>query len=311
MKHLFIVNPIAGGKNHSDFVAREAEKAFTSSGEDFELYVTLAPMDAAVRVAAEAKKGDPLRVYACGGDGTLNECLNGAVGYPNVALTHFPCGTGNDFLKTFGPNKALFSDLNQLLRGEVRPIDVIDCNGRYCINICSVGIDARIGTDVHKYSRIPLLGGPTGYVVSTAVNFFKGINRPFRIQAGARTFEGQTALVCICNGRYYGGGFNPVPDARPDDGLLEFLVVKGVSRLTFARVVYHYAKGRYRDYPQLISHFRGREMSISAEGDFVVNLDGEAMTCRTLDVRLIPGGVNFLFPRNLDYFMNSDKKKEV
>jgi diacylglycerol kinase family enzyme len=67
MKHLFIVNPVAGGKNHSDYVAREAEKAFALSGENYELYVTLAPMDAVVRVAAEAKKGAPLRVYACGG----------------------------------------------------------------------------------------------------------------------------------------------------------------------------------------------------------------------------------------------------
>lgn len=311
MKHLFIVNPVAGGKNHSDFVRQEAEKAFAGSGETFEMYVTLAPMDAAARVAAEAKGGTPMRVYACGGDGTLNECLNGAVGYPNVTLTHFPCGTGNDFIKMFGQNKALFSDLKQLLSGEVHPMDVIECNGRYSVNICSVGVDARIGKDVHKYSRIPLIGGPTGYVISTAVNFFKGINKPFRIQAGPREFDGQTALVCICNGRYYGGGFNPVPDACPDDGLLDFLVVKGVSRLTFVRVVFHYAKGRYRKYPHLISHFRGKEMSITAEEEFVVNLDGEVMTCRTLAVRLIPGGVNFLFPRKLDYFMNSDKKQIV
>ncbi|MCE6983484.1 lipid kinase, partial [Pseudomonas frederiksbergensis] len=89
-------------------------------------------------------------VYACGGDGTLNECVNGAVGHDNVAVTHFPCGTGNDFIKMFGEEKDRFFDLSDLVRGEVRPLDVMECCGRYAVNICSVGIDARIGTEVHQ-----------------------------------------------------------------------------------------------------------------------------------------------------------------
>ena len=80
-------------------------------------------------------------MYACGGDGTLNECVNGAVGHANVAVTHFPCGTGNDFIKMFGEEKARFFDLAELVRGEVRPLDVMECCGRYAINICSVGIE--------------------------------------------------------------------------------------------------------------------------------------------------------------------------
>ena len=72
-------------------------------------------------------------------------------GHANVAVTHFPCGTGNDFIKMFGAEKERFFDLAELVRGEVRPFDVMECCGRYAINICSVGIDARIGTEVHQY----------------------------------------------------------------------------------------------------------------------------------------------------------------
>lgn len=151
MKHLFIVNPVAGGKDRREYVAEQARRALEGSEDAYEVYVTTAPMDACAKIAAEAASGEELRVYACGGDGTLNECVNGAAGRSNVAVTHFPCGTGNDFIKMFGEEKARFSDLADLVRGEVRPFDIIECCGRYALNICSVGIDARIGTEVHQY----------------------------------------------------------------------------------------------------------------------------------------------------------------
>ena len=170
MKHLFIVNPVAGGKDRREYVTEQARRALEGSEDAYEVYVTTAPMDACAKIAAEAASGEELRVYACGGDGTLNECVNGAVGHANVAVTHFPCGTGNDFIKMFGEEKERFFDLAELVRGEVRPLDVMECCGRYAINICSVGIDARIGTEVHQYHD--------SYVLSAVANLFKGIAQP-------------------------------------------------------------------------------------------------------------------------------------
>lgn len=109
------------------------------------------------------------------------------------------------------------------------PIDLINCNGRYSANICSVGIDARIGTSVHKYSRLPLIGGATGYVVSAVVNVFQGISRNMRVRCGDFSSAGGHTLVCACNGRFYGGGFNPSLDARPDDGSWYFCCKEGES----------------------------------------------------------------------------------
>ena len=158
MKHLFIVNPTAGGKDKTEEVRARVSAAFANRKDEVEVYVTKAPMDAARKIEAEAKTAEHLRVYACGGDGTFNECVCGAAGKPNVAVAPLPTGTGNDFCRMFGDEKDLFRDLDALLEGTERPIDLIDCNGRYCANICSVGVDARIGTDVHKYSHIPLIG---------------------------------------------------------------------------------------------------------------------------------------------------------
>lgn len=203
MKHLFIVNPVAGGKDRREYVAEQARRALEGSEDAYEVYVTTAPMDACAKIAAEAASGEELRVYACGGDGTLNECVNGAAGRSNVAVTHFPCGTGNDFIKMFGEEKARFSDLADLVHGEVRPFDIIECCGRYALNICSVGIDARIGTEVHQYHD--------SYIFSAVANLFKGIAQPLTVRGCGMEYSGGTSLICACNGRFYGGGFNPIP----------------------------------------------------------------------------------------------------
>ena len=305
MKHLFVLNPVAGGKQ-GNFADTEQEiRRFVGELDDHcEIYVTKAPMDACRKVAEEAELNENLYVYACGGDGTLNECVNGAAGHGNTAVTHYPCGTGNDFIRMFGrADTGKFRDLHLLMRGVIRPIDLIDCNGRYGINICSVGIDARVARDVHKYSKIPVIGGATGYVISLLLNVIKGVKQNLSISLDTGTIVKDITLVCACNGRYYGGGFNPVPDAIPDDGILEYLIVDGVSRLKVAQIVRKYSKGLFRELDDVITHIRGGHMEIESDREFVVNIDGEIIASRKISLNLIPKGVNFIFPSGMLFFL--------
>jgi len=302
MKHLFIINPAAGGvKGRLEEVESGIRAVAESLDDPFDIYETKAPMDAAEAIRKAAETADMLHVYACGGDGTLNECVNGAALRPNVALTNYPCGTGNDFLKTFGKeNIPAFRDLKALTGGVVRPLDLIDCGGRYSINICSVGIDARVARDVHKYSSIPLIGGATGYVVALVVNVIRGVGERFLITTEDGARDRKITLACACNGQFYGGGFNPIPEAVPDDGSLEFLIVKAVSRLKIAQVVGKYAKGQYRDFPELIERSSGSYMEFNSEREFVINVDGETIKAKNIYFRLIPKGINFIFPAGID-----------
>ena len=302
MKHLFIVNPTAGGKDSTAEVREKVERAFQGRGEEYEIYVTKAPMDAPEKIKAEAASGRHLRVYACGGDGTFNECVCGAARLENVAVCPFPTGTGNDFCRMFGEEKDMFRDLEALLEGSEHPIDLIDCNGRYSANICSVGIDARIGTSVHKYSKLPVIGGAAGYVVSLIVNVLKGITRKMRIRAEGFSAEGEHTLVCACNGRYYGGGFNPSLDARPDDGLLDIFIVDKVGLLHVAALIGKYASGRSDQVPKYIHHLRTDAIDIDFEEDNVVNVDGEALYTDKVRMRLIPGCLRLIVPKGLHFF---------
>ena len=105
----------------------------------------------------------------------------------------------------------------------------------------------------------------------------------------------------LSNGRWYGGGFNPVPEAEPDDGLLDVLVVEKVNLLQVATVVGHYQKGRYADYPSLIYHARCRSLRIECVKESVVNIDGEAAYTTDAKIELIPQAIRFFYPKGLTY----------
>lgn len=302
MKHLFVVNPVAGGHDKTAEVQTRVRAAFRTREGEYEVYVTKAPMDAAAKIRREAARGGELRAYACGGDGTFNECVNGAALLPNVAVCPFPTGTGNDFCRLFGEEKDLFRDLDALLDGSVRPIDLIDCNGRYSANICSVGIDARIGTEVHTYSKLPLVSGAAAYVVSAVVNMFRGLSRPMTVRCGDLTATGKHTLVCACNGQFYGGGFHPSLTARPDDGVLDFFIVRKVNLLQFAALIGKYAAGHAAEMTRFITHRQGTELEIRFEREDVVNVDGEALHTDHVRMKLIPGAVRLIVPKGMRYF---------
>ncbi len=302
MKHLFIVNPVAGGTDKSAEVTRAVRAAFADRNDTYEVYVTRAPMDAAQKVRETAAACDRLRVYACGGDGTFNECVCGAALIENTAVCPFPTGTGNDFCRMFGEEKDLYRDLGALLDGTEHPIDLINCNGRWSANICSVGIDARIGVGVHTYSALPILGGKRAYITSAVVNILKGVNQRMAVQIGDYRAEGEHALLCVCNGRYYGGGFNPSPNARPDDGVLDIYAAKGVSLFTLARAIGDYAAGRADRHPEIITHLHGDSVHIAFERESVVNVDGEALYAKSVDMRLVPGALRLIVPRGMRFF---------
>lgn len=301
MKHLFILNPTAGKKGAVEEFCEQIRRAF--EGKDYKIAFTEYSGHAEIVARTAAQSGETVRIYACGGDGTLNEVVCGAAGYDNAAVTNVPRGTGNDFLKIFGSEyRAAFSDLTALADGPQAAFDLMECNGKLGLGVICAGVDARIAADVHKYKRLPLVGGIGAYILSLIVNvLFKGIARPAAVQVEGETLTGGTTVICICNGRYYGGGFMPVGEAMPDDGVLDMLIVPKVSRLTFFRLVGHYAKGQYRKFPKLIRHFHGQEIVFSSEEEIVTVVDGEVMRDNAFRVRLSDKKINFFYPAYVDY----------
>ena len=297
MKHVFLINPRAGKRDQTARLRGLADR-LAAHGLKVSCLLTdrLGGAEAIARALAET--GEPVRIYACGGDGTVHEAANGIAGYENAAMTVIPTGTGNDFLKNFGPDAAKFSDPENLWDGPDFPLDLIDCNGRYCLTIACSGIDARIADSVHRYGG--LLSGRGSYLLSVAVNFlFKPIGRRWRVELDGEVLEDDFALVSMCNGRYYGGGSMPVPQARMDDGVLETILVKNVPKAAFARLFPAYSAGDCWKFPHIARVVTARQVSITAcpgEEDIVTCLDGESMRSQSVTLRLADRQVNFFGP---------------
>jgi len=145
MKFVFIVNPCAG-EGESEAKIKEA---ISNSGHESEcvIYTTKAVGDATDYVR-NYPAGEEVRFIACGGDGTINEVFNGAVGRENTSVTCYPCGSGNDFVKVFGPEK--FLNIEALMEAKAKPIDLIKVGDRYSNNVTNFGFDTTVAITINK-----------------------------------------------------------------------------------------------------------------------------------------------------------------
>ena len=300
MKHLFIINPAAGSRNRTQEYSDVIHKVCRARGLDYEVRVSTAPGEC-IRIAREAAEtGEELRIYACGGDGTLNEVVTGAAGHDNAAVTVFSGGSGNDFVKIFDEPKAFF-DLNRLMDVDEATFDLIRCNDDLALNICSVGLDARIGTDVSNYKRIPLLHGFRAYAASTVVNVVKGIAEHYVVEVNGEAVDGEMTFICVCNGRFYGGGFNPVPEADPTDGMLDVLLVKKVSRAQVPLIIGKYKDGRYKELPDIARYIKTDSIRILCDKPSAISLDGEMRTAKVVDMSVAKQKIRFFYPKGLTW----------
>ncbi len=313
MRHVFIINP-AAGKGRQTRQWAEKVHAFCKDRElDYALYFTESPGDGVRLTAGVVAQGEETRIYACGGDGTLGEVVQAAAGVDHIAITNVPLGTGNDFLKMFGKDyRAKFTDLAALAEGPQSPCDLIDCNGRLGLDIICAGVDARVAKDVHMYDAIPGVSGIGAYILSLGVNVFKGLTREMEVEMDGKKWAEPITLLCVCNGRYYGGGFMPVADALPDDGVLDVLLVPKVKKLDVVRLVGDYAKGKYKDHPDYIKDYHGAgPITVRAKDPITLVVDGEVMEDRAYTIRLSEKKVNFFYPAGATWHPAGQTAKEL
>ena len=169
-----------------------------------------------------------------------------------------------------------------------------------------MGLDARIGTDVARYKRFPFLHGFNAYALSTVVNLFRGISEHYIVEINGEHIDEEQTFVCVCNGRYYGGGFNPVPEADPADGKLDVLLVKKVSLLQVPGIIGKYKNGRYRELPEFIRHFRTDRVRVICDRPSAVNLDGELRIAEDIEISVAREKIHFFYPRGLRWAAESE-----
>lgn len=298
MKHIFIINPKAGKKDETEEITRKVKSLLKE--DEYEIYTTKSPLDATSFVKKRCEgTNEKLRFYACGGDGTLNEVANGAALKENVEITAYPSGSGNDFLKYFKDvNK--FLDLEKLINGKTIECDLLSFNDKYILNIFNLGFDADVVIRMERYKHYPLVSGKVAYNLGVLVTVLKKTNNLLKVKIdGEEVFDGNAMLLTVSNAICYGGGYYCAPRAKIDDGLIDFCLVKKISKFTFAKMVNKYKKGLHLDDPKIqkvIVYKQGKVVEITGEKAFNYTRDGEVGSSNNIKIEMVHNALRFVIP---------------
>lgn len=307
MKHIFIINPAAGRGNFLHQLESDIKDAFVKIGaeEEYEIYYSASVGDAEryVRERCEREKNAPMRFYACGGDGTVNEVFGGTVGAENASVAIIPIGTGNDFIKNFGSANS-FMDISSQIAGEEMVIDGIRVNDRYSVNLLNMGFDCAVVESVQKIKRRPMISSGLAYIAGVAMEFVKmpGIRLKSFYIDGKKVEKDELFLCAFANGGFYGGGFNCAPLAKTDDGMIDLCFINRVTRFQFATMISKYKKGTYLESKRIMRHaeyHKCKSASIDFEGEQSVCIDGEITKMEKLDIEICPKMFRLSLPKGI------------
>lgn len=298
MKHIFLINPAAGKKGNSESIIRpQIEDYCGKNGLDYEIYVTKCQGDAQNYCAERAKSGEVLRFYACGGDGTLYEVVNGVFGNPNCEVAVIPMGSGNDFIRLFG-TKEQFCNVEAQVTGIPVELDVVKCGDKIAINQCSMGMDAEVCAKQSSFKKLPLVNGEMAYFLAAIEALFKKLGHNFTIKIDDNEPFEDNVLFCVAgNSRWYGGGFMAAPLAWPDDGKLDFVIVRlDRGRLRLAPLLQKYKKGQHLGLP-MTKYINGSRLEIHSDVPAAVNIDGECEYVNDAVFEIVPKAIKFVVPQ--------------
>lgn len=331
MKHVFLINPKAGQGDSVDLEGKIKVQAelrgllftidqkrgvnspdaydvfiyFTKSVGDAERYVRYFCKQIKA-LAADGENAETVRFYACGGDGTLNEVVNGCFGFDFAEVACIPSGTGNDYIRCYQDagdfhsigaqmdGRSVYSDLIQYqVEGE---------DPRYCINMFNIGLDCNVVDLTAKMKKVPLVMGSMAYFLSLLVIFARkeGANLKIEYDDGF-VYNDKLLLVAIANGMYCGGGVKGIPKAILNDGLMDVSLVKNATRRDFVRVFGKYKKGTHLEDEharELFIYKKCRHLTVTPNtGEMKLCTDGEIQMAGKTEFEIIPDAIKFSVPK--------------
>ena len=310
MRYAFIVNPISGtGKRNKEVIAAAENLIREHMDEDIIICPTNAYENGtkiADTLASEAlKAGEDIVIFACGGDGTAHEIANGMYGYDNAILGMVPIGTGNDLCRALAKGKVNFKeylDLERQLKGHARDIDVIEVRWMFgsteksciCVNGINIGFDGNTAVRATHIHEKTVFKGSLTYLAAVFVTLVEKDGQSLRIKADGELFyDGDLLLATMSNGNYCGGGIESCPNAILDDGLIELMAIKDVSRISFISKFPKFKAGRLfeiRDVDDIATYKQVKSITVEPLRDenmeFVI--DGEVYNTPKIEVEIKP-----------------------
>lgn len=298
---LFIVNPVsAAGRTRK--IWPRMERLLRERGASFDWRYTERPGHA-IEIARDALKEGYELIAAVGGDGTLNEVVNGffeddRLINPRAHLGVIPCGTGSDFRKSIGIPRDPEGAIERLLSGRALPVDIgkVRFQGdsgfqevRYFINIADLGLGGETARRVNAMSKF--LGGLLSFFIGAVVTILIYRNKQVEIVVDDRDIiNGRVNTVVVANGRYFAGGMFMAPNARPDSGLFNVVVIGDLGRFELIYNLLRVYRGTHLSYPK-IREITARTIYVKSRERMVLEMDGEVPGFAEAEFTIVPGAI--------------------
>lgn len=252
MNHIFIINP-KSGKKRGLYIGKTIKSFLENKDVNYKIFYTEEKNQATEITKMYGNPGNI--IYSVGVDGTLNEIVNGLI-TTDAELSIIPVGSGNDFYKSY---KEFSSD----------SLDVGLVNDRYFINVASLGLDAEIAdyANILKENKIP---NKVVYTLSLIKKYFTFDS----IEIEVNSFNKKRMLLAICNGSYYGGGFNIAPFAKLDDGLFDVYEVDSLDKIKTLKLLLKLLKAEH-SYDENVIYYRSNGLRVESNIPLICNVDGE------------------------------------
>lgn len=300
MKHLIIFNNAAGEGKAKEYLPN-VEYSF--EGLDYEIHLTQRPGEATTFLKEYlSTHKEPVRVYACGGDGTIYECVNGIYGHPNVELAVYAIGTGNDFVKVYG-GKEKFNDLVKLIKGTAVEVDLTKIKSDhsttpyYSINVVNFGFDAVVGAVGNKYK---IQGKKDPYSKALLPAILTARFNKINVYVDGEKISKKKMLLCtLAQGQFVGGKFWCAPRSKNDDGLIDICLLHTMSLFGFLGILTPYTNGQHFDlkkYEKKVVYRQAKQVVVNSEKEFDVCVDGEMIRGKHFEAEILPKALKFVVP---------------
>lgn len=283
MKHIFMINRFSL-RERLDSYTKAIENAAKKLELDYKIEINSEEETTEDILDRYKNKSDI--IYAVGGDGILNRVINSIYGTKNKVAC-IPAGTGNDFNRS----------INESFKEGDNVVDLIKCNNNYLVNVACFGVDADIANDdsvVHN-KWIPR---KLQYDVGVVKHILLYKPYTFTMKWDKEEKTSKLSLVTVCNGRYYGGGFNVNPDGFYDDGMLDAYIIYATNRRQLLDYLIKLLKGKHKECKH-VEHIRTNKFTIITDNDIDGNLDGESLKSKKFEMSVIPKALTFYYYKQL------------
>ncbi len=294
MKKLFILSTKAGSANFSDF-EKNVREIYRSHSRTKELDIQSTSHSGHAHELAQnfAKKNSGGIVYACGGDGTLSEVASAVIG-TDTALGLVPMGTANDFSKNFNYKNFKIQDT---FDPTLKYVDMIKVNEKYCLNVMSLGFDTVVLNTAYeilkKYPRLKSSAYLLGVLKSLKNIEAEKLNMNLTLESGEEIYiNGNFIISALCNGSYYGSGFNPAPTGNLSDGLLNLITLEDTPLLKLIPLIFKYKRGTHLK-NERVREYIVKKGIIKSDKKIISNIDGEIFKSDVFDFEVIENAIAF------------------